>query len=173
MPSGAPPGGHPGAGRPKGSKNKRTLTQVRKAERELKQSAAALVASGRKLAKDRLAELADVFFKCAMRFRPDDTGNFNSASSDGIIDGGAGTIVETMAQFEKWSSLAMDAYGKAAPYQSPALRAVVIAQPKVEEGKTRSAEELFAEILMEMGNRGLLPGVPKMIEGVANREGSE
>lgn len=177
--------------RTKGSKNLKTI------ERERIDLIAAETAAGNgenvaRLAKDRLSELAEGFFAIAMRFKPQRLPNLeeprrngakrNSAkdgddngATDAFDEEGRAILTPAMDErlrlYKEWGRLAMECYSRVVPYESPALRAVVIAQPKTEDNKLRSADELFTEILEEMADRGLLPnGSMKMIEGVVAEE---
>jgi hypothetical protein len=168
-------------GRLKGQKNKKTLQRERIVEVGLMQLRAVDV-SIQKLAKERLAELADQFFEIAQYYRPKQLPKLVeeiNGATDGDDNGASNSarilspyLTERLEQFRIWGKLAMECYGRATPYESPSLRAVVVAQPKTEDNKLRSADELFSEILQEMMERGIVPQQPemKLIKGVVDEE---
>ena len=125
MPRGAKPGERRG-GRGKGTLNKATLESLERerirsqidvatagAERTITQAQAI----GRKLAKDRLEELTEIFIGAAAYFQPRSSA-IGEANQNADWD-----------KFEKWGRLAMDCASKLAPYQSPTFRAIMVSAP--------------------------------------------
>jgi len=119
MPSGAKPGERRG-GRVKGVPNKATIEKALLAERAVEQARL----NGKKLGKERLEELMEIFIGATAYFQPTITPGVPSTTGD-------------WDKFEKWARLAMECAAKLAPYQSPTFRAIVVAPPPAESDITK------------------------------------
>ena len=119
----------------------------------------------RKLAKERLGDLAEQFYEVAQYFRvnisrlkplPDKPSN--SAKKNGARNISANVVMsdyvaERLDQFYIWGKIAMECYARTVRYESPSVRAVVVGQLQTEADKARASDELLAELLEEMRDR--------------------
>lgn len=116
MPKG---GARPGAGRPPGP-SRATVEKALIAERTVQEARA----TGKKLGKERLEELMEIFIGATAYFQP-------------ALAAGAQNANANWDKFEKWARLAMECAAKLTPYQSPTFRAIAIAPPPVESDVTK------------------------------------
>ena len=138
MSRGAKPGERRG-GRVAGTLNKATIQKALIAER----TAADARTQGRKLAKDVLDDLMQIFMGVAAAYQFVPPGAMDK-NGNPIPPRGNG------AEFEKWARLTVETAKALANYQSPTFRAIVVAPPPEEKGEIRKR---FTLTVFEGGRR--------------------
>ena len=100
---------------------------------------------------------------------PDPEGNGANRNGANGDKNGARVITPYLEQrldlYYKYANAAVAHYSKAAPFQSPSLRALVVGLEKTDNTRDLPSAEILESLLDEMAKLGIIPEQPKMIEG--------